>query len=65
MKKDHIPVPEPNSKFLKIECKECGEKQVVFSHASTTVTCNSCGNEIAKSTGAVAKLHGKISGSAE
>ncbi|MCH6571779.1 MAG: 30S ribosomal protein S27e, partial [Thaumarchaeota archaeon] len=35
MKKDHILVPEPNSKFLKIECKECGEKQVVFSHAST------------------------------
>jgi len=34
MKKDHILVPEPNSKFLKIECKECGEKQVVFSHAS-------------------------------
>ncbi len=65
MKKDHILVPEPNSKFLKIECSECGEKQVVFSHASTVVTCNSCGNAIAKPTGAIAKIIGKNSGNAE
>ena len=65
MKKNHIPVPKPSSKFHKVECKECGETQVVFSHSSTPVTCNSCGNIIAKPTGAIAKIHGKISGSAE
>ena len=65
MKKNHIAVPKPNSKFQKVDCKECGETQVVYSHASTSVTCNSCGNTIAKPTGAVAKIQGKISGSAE
>ncbi|MEE8181558.1 MAG: 30S ribosomal protein S27e [Nitrosopumilaceae archaeon] len=65
MKKDHIPIPEPNSKFLKINCKECGELQIVYSHASIPVTCNSCGNIIAKPTGAIAKIFGKYSGKAE
>jgi len=65
MKKDHILIPEPKSKFLKINCKECGELQIVFSHASTSVTCNSCGNIIAKPTGGIAKIFGKHSGNAE
>ena len=65
MKKNHISIPKPSSKFQKIDCKECGETQVVYSHASTPVTCNSCGNIIASPTGAVAKIQGKISGSAE
>ncbi len=65
MKKDHILIPEPKSKFLKINCKECGELQIVFSHASTSVSCNSCGNIIAKPTGAIAKIFGKHSGNAE
>ena len=65
MKKNHISIPKPNSKFLKISCGECGEVQVIYSHASTSIACNSCGNEITKPTGAVAKLNGKISGIAE
>ena len=51
MKKDHIEIPEPSSKFLKVNCDECGEPQVVYSHASTTVACNSCGNTITEPTG--------------
>jgi len=65
MKKDHILIPEPNSKFQKISCKECGEQQVVFSHISTPVTCNACGNIIAKPMGAHAKIFGNVLGSAE
>ena len=65
MKKEHIEIPEPKSKFFKIECKECGENQVVYSHVSTEITCNSCGNTLAQPTGALAKIHGKISGNAE
>ena len=65
MKKNHISIPKPASTFLKVACGECGEVQVVYSHASTLITCNSCGNEIATPTGAVAKLNGKISGNAE
>ena len=44
MKKDHILVPEPSSKFNKIKCQECEEEQIIYSHSSTKVTCNSCGN---------------------
>jgi small subunit ribosomal protein S27e len=65
MKKDHIEIPEPSSKFHKVNCGECDELQVVYSHASTAVACNSCGNAIAEPTGSKAKINGKISGSAE
>jgi len=64
MKKSHIEIPEPSSKFQKIECGQCGEIQIVFSHASSSVTCNSCGNIIAESTGSIAKINGKVSGTA-
>jgi small subunit ribosomal protein S27e len=65
MKKDHIEIPKPASKFQKVNCNECGELQVLYSHASTQVACNSCGNAISEPTGSKAQLNGKISGSAE
>lgn len=65
MKKTHIEIPKPTSKFLKVNCKECGEQQIVYSHASTEVACKACGNTIANPTGSKAKLFGKISGTAE
>jgi len=65
MKKDHIGIPKPSSKFQKVNCNECGELQIVYSHASTQVACNSCGNSILEPTGSKAQINGKISGSAE
>ncbi len=65
MKKDHIEIPRPSSKFQNVICGECNEIQIVYSHASTIVTCNSCGNAIAEPTGSKAEINGKISGSAE
>ena len=65
MKKNHISIPEPKSKFLKVACNECGEIQVIYSHASTSITCNSCGNDVVKATGSIAKIYGKVSGNAE
>ena len=65
MKREHIEIPVPSSKFQKISCKECNEIQVIFSHAASEVTCNSCGNIIAKPTGGIARIQGKISGNAE
>ncbi len=58
MKRDHVPVPAPSSRFLRVECSECNEVQVVYSHASTHVTCNSCGNALATPTGSTAQIHG-------
>ncbi len=65
MKKEHILIPKPNSKFQKVKCKECDEENIVYSHASSSVTCKSCGNVIAEPSGAVAILHGVVSGSVE
>lgn len=65
MKKDHILIPSPTSKFLKISCKECQEVQVIYSHATTPVTCNSCGNTMTKSTGSKTLMYGQFVGSAE
>ena len=65
MKKDHILIPEPSSKFLKISCKECEEVQVVFSHATLSVRCDTCGNVLTKSTGSKALMHGRVVGSTE
>ena len=59
MKREHVPVPAPASKFNRVQCDECKETQVIYSHATTIVTCNSCGNEVAKPTGSAAALKGK------
>jgi len=60
MKKEHILIPEPNSKFLKISCKECEKENIVYSHATTSVPCNSCGNVISDPAGSNARIIGKI-----
>ena len=65
MKKEHILVPEPNSKFLKVNCKECEKENIVYSYASTPVTCKSCGNMISEPTGGKARIIGTISGTVE
>ena len=65
MKKGQILIPKPSSKFQKVQCKECNEESVVYSHVATDVTCKSCGNILAESTGSRAKINGKILGSAE
>ncbi|WOV93820.1 MAG: 30S ribosomal protein S27e [Candidatus Nitrosoabyssus spongiisocia] len=65
MKKNHILIPKPTSTFRKIECFECKEVQVVYSHISTEVICNSCGNLLASPTGSIAKIHGAKLDSAE
>ena len=61
MKKAHILIPEPSSKLQKIKCSECQEEQIVYSHTTTVIKCNSCGNPIAEPTGSKAKLNGKVS----
>lgn len=65
MKRTHIPIPVPNSVFNKVNCNECDEQQIVYSHVTTPVTCNSCGNTIAQPMGSRAKINGKISGSVD
>jgi len=63
MKKDHILIPTPKSSFQKIKCGECSEEQIVYSHNTIDVICNSCGNILAKPIGSKSRIHGKISNS--
>lgn len=65
MKKDHIPIPEPSSKFQKVSCHECQTVRIIYSHATTPVTCNSCGNIMTKSTGSKTIIFGEILGGTE
>ena len=65
MKKDHILIPTPRSSFQKINCGECDEEQIVFSHNTTEVICNSCGNVLAKAIGSKSRLHGTLSKTSE
>ena len=65
MKKDHILIPTPRSSFQNIKCGECNEEQIVFSHNTTEVICNSCGNVLSKATGSIAQINGKILESTE
>ncbi|NPB02043.1 MAG: 30S ribosomal protein S27e, partial [Methanopyri archaeon] len=30
-------VPQPRSRFLRVECVECGNEQIIFGNASTKV----------------------------
>ncbi|MHA2494492.1 MAG: 30S ribosomal protein S27e [Candidatus Hodarchaeales archaeon] len=43
------------SYFLEVKC-ECGNKQLIFSHASTKVNCGVCNEELAISGGGKAKV---------
>ncbi|AOV94746.1 30S ribosomal protein S27 [Nanohaloarchaea archaeon SG9] len=46
--------------FYKAKCNECGNEQVIFSRASTSVECLVCGTVIAKPTGGQAELNAEI-----
>ena len=65
MKRNHIPIPKPKSRFQKVQCKECSAENVLYSHVTSVVTCKSCGNTIAEPTGSVAKIFGTVLGSLE
>ncbi|MEM2143998.1 MAG: 30S ribosomal protein S27e [Candidatus Jordarchaeaceae archaeon] len=49
-------LPQPSSKFIKIQCSDCGSEQIIFDRASTTVKCNVCGRILVKPTGGKATI---------
>jgi small subunit ribosomal protein S27e len=56
LRKREVLTPMPKTKFIKIECPDCGNEQVTFSHASIVVKCNICGRELVRPTGGKAKI---------
>ena len=53
-------IPRPKSRFLRVKCPDCGNEQIVFSHASTIVRCNVCKAVIAEPTGGKTEIRGEI-----
>jgi small subunit ribosomal protein S27e len=49
-------VPKPETKFLIVKCKDCGNSQTIFNRATTSVNCAVCGATMARPTGGKAKL---------
>lgn len=53
-------IPQPKSRFLRVKCSDCGNEQVMFGSASTSVNCLVCGKTIAKPRGGKANILTKI-----
>jgi len=53
-------IPEPRSRFLLVVCPNCGNKQVIFSHATFPVRCLSCGEQLLKPTGGKAEIRATV-----
>jgi len=60
MVKQKKQIPEPQSKFLLVKCKECEHEQVVFGNATRVVTCEVCGKNLTEPTGGKASVLGEI-----
>ena len=56
MKRKDMLTPVPKSKFLRVQCPECGNEQTVFSSVASIVKCTICGKELALPTGGKSKL---------
>lgn len=53
-------IPKSRAPFYRVSCKDCGNKQIVFSRASTKVVCTTCGTVLAEPSGGRAKIVGDI-----
>jgi small subunit ribosomal protein S27e len=61
MERRHRPI----TKFLRVKCQDCGGEengQIIYSHASTVVTCNVCGATLMRPKGGKGKVRGEILG---
>ncbi|HET6730441.1 MAG TPA: 30S ribosomal protein S27e [Nitrososphaeraceae archaeon] len=60
MKRDMILIPKPHSNFIQIQCDQCDEKRIVFSHATVDIYCKKCGAMLARRTASKAEILGKV-----
>lgn len=53
-------IKEPDSKFLKVSCSECGNSQVIFNKPSKEVDCLECGSVLCEPSGGMGEIKTKI-----
>jgi len=46
--------------FFRVRCDDCGNEQVLFGKAASTVNCAVCGSTLATPTGGEADIHGDV-----
>ena len=46
------------SQFLKVSCKDCGSEAIIFSRATTAISCGVCGSTLTMPAGGNANLVG-------
>ena len=51
-----------SSRFLIVRCNDCGNRQAVYSHASSVVKCLVCGKTLAVPTGGKAEIRATVVG---
>ena len=51
---------KPRSKFLLVQCGNCGNEQTIFDRATSVVKCSVCDDVLAEPSGGRAKILGKI-----
>lgn len=56
--------PHP-SRFLRVRCNDCGNEQVIYSHASSVVKCLVCSKTLAVPRGGKAEIKTMIVGVVE
>ena len=44
--------------FIKVTCKDCGSESVIFSRATTIISCSVCGATLTAPSGGKARLVG-------
>ncbi len=52
--------PHPKSRFLMIQCTDCGNEQVMFGSASSKIKCLVCGKTVAEPSGGKSIIKTKI-----
>ncbi|TFG05476.1 MAG: 30S ribosomal protein S27e [Promethearchaeota archaeon] len=57
---DEFFIPQPKSRFLKVKCLDCGNEQIIFGCASTTVKCLICSKVLAIPKASKAEVKTKI-----
>jgi len=53
-------IPQPRSYFLVVQCPNCGNEQITFSHATLKVKCLVCDTLLVEPQGGKAKILGKV-----
>lgn len=58
--KENILIPQPKSEFYNVECANCNEKTIIYSHTTTDIYCKSCNELVSKKSGGKSKILGNI-----